>query len=81
MKNKTKDERLQIRVTPELKARISRLAEQKGLSISTLVLTYVSQGMERDTQTEKMLDKMTEMLSRPENVGKLAEMLQTKLNV
>lgn len=79
MKKQTKDERLQIRVTPELKARLIRKAEQKGLTISTLVLTYISQGLEKDSQTDQAIEAITKNLSKPENLQKLLEGLQVKL--
>lgn len=79
MKKQTKDDRLQIRVTPELKARLIRKAEQKGLTISTLVLTYISQGLDKDSQTDQAIEAITKNLSKPENLAKLLEGLQTKL--
>lgn len=80
MKKKvTKDERLQLRVTPALKAQLTRKAEEKNLTISTLVLTYISKGLENDTQTEKAIEALTANLSKPENLAKLLEGLQTKL--
>lgn len=77
----TKEERLQVRVTPDLKEKLIRTASAKGLNVSTLVLTYISQGLEKETYTESVLETLKEMISKPENYDKLVDLLQTKLPV
>lgn len=79
----TKGERLQIRVTPKLKQKLTEVSERQGLSISTLVLSYVAKGLEQDSITEEAVKRLTknltDNLSKPENLRNVVEALQTKL--
>ena len=50
---KEKRATIQIRIEPELKERLERIAEQKALNISALLRKWIEEFVEREEQEEK----------------------------
>ena len=75
-----KEERLTIRVTPELKAELFDRAKQKGLSTSALATIYISNGLKADSQQKDLLEAVKMALQNPDVMNTLIEAAQTKLD-
>ena len=50
---KEKRATIQIRIEPELKERLERIAEQKALNISALLRKWIEEFVDREEQEEK----------------------------
>lgn len=66
-----KTEWLQIRVTEEMKEKLRSVAERKCLSMSALVLYYVSQGLDNDSKIERLVS--------PESYNKIFQGLSSEV--
>lgn len=74
-----KDARFTIRMQPELKETLFKMAESKGLSTSALATLYISNGLKQEGEQKDMLNALKKALEKPETVQALGEMLQQKL--
>lgn len=74
-----KTDYLQLKMTPEMKKRVKEMSEKKSLSMSALIQSYVSMGLQNDEliqnfQTEEnikdMLLKLSGDISKQTNINK-----------